>query len=80
MEEKEDSGNDPNGEQSFALCPQPKPPGRRYGCSARGDAVAVAPPLSPAPRRRRRGLLGLALTTTALHVVADLRVPDARAV
>ena len=25
VEEKEDSGNDPNGEQSFALCPQPNP-------------------------------------------------------
>ena len=28
VEEKEDSGNDPNGEQSFALCPQPNPAAR----------------------------------------------------
>ena len=35
-----------------------------------GNAVAVAPPLSSAPRRRRRGLLGLALTTTVRPVVS----------
>lgn len=73
VEEKEDSGNDPNGEQSFALCPQPNPAAgwRRGGrgtptlfCSTSPSAWAAGVgPHHHRPARR--------------ELVVGLRAPDA---
>ena len=73
VEEKEDSGNDPNGEQSFALSPQPNPAAwwRRGGrgtptlsCSTSPSAWAAGVgPHHHRPARR--------------ELVVGLRAPDA---